>query len=134
MFFPAAAGIIQFVVCGVANGREISRVEKCSVIRQFCTLVAVEKSASFLAKTERHVHRFARRQRLLERVYDVEISRAGGDDVERPVEGYALDRLLGVGDMDLRDRLGRLVLQHKMAGSAEGAALRIDVDLRIRQK
>ena len=51
--------------------------------------------------------------------------------MKRPIEGYVGDRLLRIRKMDLRDRLRRFVLQHKVAGSAEGTAFRIDVDLRI---
>src|ERR1700755_3492805 len=117
MFLAAAARIRQFVIRTVADGRKISRVEEGSVISQLGPLVAIQKSAGFAAHFKGHVYRIARTKWLFSGNDDVEISRAGGDDVEWSIEHDVLNGLLRVGDVDLRNRLGRLVLEHEVTGA-----------------
>ena len=108
-----------------------SRVEERAVVRELRGLVAVAESVRGVRHVERQRDDVAGLERLLERVDRVEIPRRAAHEVERPVEADVRDRLLLVGEVHLRDRLRRLVLQREAAGAVERAALGIDVDVGI---
>ena len=128
MLFAAATRIVDLDVGVVADVGKIARVEEGAVVGELRGLVAVAEATGLVAHVERQGDRFAGRQRLVERVDGVEVARRRAHQVERPVELDIRDRLLLIGDVDLRDRLLGLVLQREAAGAVEGAALGINVD------
>ena len=121
-------GIVELDVGVVADVGEVVGVEEGAVVGELGELVAVAEAAGLVADIAGEGDGFAGRQRLVERVDGVHVARRGADQVERAVELDVGDRLLLIGEMDLRDRLVGLVLQRHADGSVEGAALGIDID------
>ncbi len=124
-------GIVEFDVVVVADGGEVAGVEEGAGVGELGALVAVFEAAAGVADVEGHVELVAGCERGFELVDGVKGAGAGGDDVERAVEVNVGDGLLLVGDVDLADGLGGLVLQDEAAVAGEGAALGVDVDVGV---
>ncbi len=129
--FAAAAGVANFDVVIVTDGWEVAGVEEGTGVGEFGTLVAVFEATAGVPNVEGHVEFVAGSERRFKLIDGVEGAGAGGDDVEGPVKVDVGDGLLLVGDVDLADGLGGLVLEDKVAIAGEGAALGEDVNVGV---
>src|SRR5208282_427364 len=74
---------------------------------------------------------FARSQRLLQSISGINAARRRANQVKGPVKLKVTDRLPYIANMNLRDRLTRLVLQSHVHASLERSALGINIDRRV---
>ena len=130
-FFAAAARIIQFSVAGVADKREVARVEKHAVVGQLWSLITVTEAMRLVANLECQAQLIARRKRRFQLIDRIEIARLPAHQVEGAVEFHLRDRLHLVGDVYLLDSLRRLVLKFKVAVAREGAMNGVEVDVGV---
>ena len=84
-----------------------------------------------MANIARERDSFARGQWLFERVNGIDVARRRTDHVEWPVKLQVRDRLPGVRNVDLSNRLPRLVLQRHAHASVKRSPLGINIDRRV---
>jgi len=126
--FASTAGIIQFNVRVVADIREVVGIEEGSVVGELSGLIAVAEAAGLVADVAGKGNSFAGRQGLFQGVNGVEVARRGTDKVERPIKLEVADRLPQICNVDLLDRLVRLILERDAHVPVERAAVWVNVD------
>jgi hypothetical protein len=80
---------------------------------------------------EGQVQLIAGRKRRFQLIDGVEIAGRPAYQVERAVELHLGDGLRAIGNVDLRDRLRGLVLQHEMALTGKGPVIWIKIDVGV---
>src|ERR1700733_931023 len=128
MLFAAAARVVKFNVVVVPDVGDVIGVKERTVESKLGEFVAVAKAAGLVADVASERDRFARRQGLFESIDGINIAGCRADQAELPIELEVRDRLLLVGNVNLRDLLAGLVLQSHADVSVEGAEVRIDID------
>ena len=105
MFFSPPAGIVKLDALGVTDQREKVRIEECAVVGELSQFVTVAEATAFVAYRKAHCCRFARQERLVERVDRVETARGAAFQPKRAVELDLRYRLLLVRDVHFPHRL-----------------------------